>query len=43
MTFDSDESWFRDIYPKLASAIQRISGARLVHEREPEGGPSPLT
>jgi hypothetical protein len=43
MTFDSDESWFRDVYPKLTSAIQRIRGARLVHEREPEGGPSPLT
>ncbi len=37
MTFDSDESYFRDVYPKLASAIQRINGAHLVHEREAEG------
>ena len=39
MAFDSDGSWFWDVYPKLASAIQRIRGAQLVHEREPEGGP----
>lgn len=39
MAFDSDESWFWDLYPKLASAIQRIRGAQLVHEREPEGRP----
>jgi len=39
MAFDSDESWFQDVYPKLVSAIQRIKGAQLVREREPEGGP----
>ena len=38
MAFDSDESWFQDVYPKLVSAIQRIKGAQLVREREPEGG-----
>lgn len=31
MAFDSDESWFWDLYPKLASAIQRIRGAQLVY------------
>jgi hypothetical protein len=39
MAFDSDESWFWVVYPKLASAVRRIRGAQLVHEREPEGGP----
>lgn len=39
MAFDSDESYFWDVYPKLAAAVQRIKGAQLVHEREPEGGP----
>jgi hypothetical protein len=39
MTFDSDESYFWDVYPKLGRAIQRLKGAGLVHEREPEGGP----
>jgi hypothetical protein len=39
MAFDSDESYFRDVYPKLGAAMQRIKGARLVHEREPDGGP----
>ena len=34
MAIDSDESWFRDVYPKLASAIRRIKGAHR-HEREP--------
>ncbi len=35
MAFDSDESWFHDVYPKLASALRRIEGAQLAHEREP--------
>lgn len=39
MGFDPNESYFWDVYPKLATAIQRIKGARLGHEREPEGGP----
>jgi hypothetical protein len=39
MAFDSDESYFWDVYPKLAAAMQRIRGAQLVHERDPEGGP----
>jgi hypothetical protein len=39
MAFDSDESYFWDVHPKLAAAIQRIKGAKLVHEREPEDGP----
>jgi len=36
MAIDSEESWFRDVYPKLASAIRRIKGAHLAHERESE-------
>lgn len=39
MAFDSDESWFHDVHPKLASAIWRIKGAQLAHEREKEPGP----
>jgi hypothetical protein len=39
MAFDSDESYFWDVYPKLGAGIQRLRGASLVHEREPEGGP----
>jgi hypothetical protein len=39
MAFDSDESYFWDVHPKLGAAIQRLKGARLVHEREAEGGP----
>lgn len=38
-TFDSDESYFWDVYPKLAAAVRRIKGAQLVQERESEGGP----
>jgi len=37
MAFDSDESYFWHVYPKLAAGIQRLRGARLAHEREPEG------
>jgi hypothetical protein len=40
MAFDSDESWFQDVHPKLASAIRHIKGTQLVLEREPEGGPA---
>jgi hypothetical protein len=39
MAFDADESWFQDVYSKLASAIRRIKGAQLAHEREPESEP----
>jgi len=39
MVFDSDESYFWDVYPKLGGAIRRLKGAWLVHEREPEGWP----
>jgi hypothetical protein len=40
MAIDSEESWFADVYPKLASALRRIGGARLVHEKEPEPQPA---
>lgn len=39
MAFNSDESYFWDVYPKLAAAFQRFRGAQLVHERKPDGGP----
>ena len=39
MAFDSDDSWFRRVYPKLAAALQRIRGAKLVHERDPDWEP----
>lgn len=34
MAFDSDESWFHDVYAKLASAFRRIKSAQLAHERK---------
>lgn len=39
MAFDPDESWFRDFYPKLASAFRRIKSAQLEYEREPQPEP----
>jgi hypothetical protein len=40
MAIDSEESWFQDVYPKLASALRHIGGARLVHEQEPHREPA---
>ena len=34
--FDSEESYFWDVYPKLAAAMRKIKGAKLVHERKPQ-------
>lgn len=39
MAIDSEESWFQDVYPKLASALRRVRGALLVHEKEPRQEP----
>ena len=39
MLIDSEESYFWKVYPKLTKALARIKGARLVHEREPDGEP----
>jgi hypothetical protein len=39
MAFDSDESYFWDVHPELRAAMQKLKGARLVHEREADGGP----
>ena len=39
LSFDSDESYFWEIRPKLARAFHRIRSARLVQEREADGGP----
>jgi hypothetical protein len=36
MPFDSEESWFWDVHPTLASAFHKIEGARLLCEREAE-------
>lgn len=38
--FDSEESWFWDVHPTLASAFQHIKGARLLYEREAEPEPA---
>lgn len=39
MTFDSEESYFWDIHPRLTRAFQRVKGVRLLHELEADGGP----
>jgi len=39
MSFDSDESCFCAVYPKLQRAFHRIPHAQLLQEREPAGGP----
>jgi hypothetical protein len=39
LSFDSDESYFCEIYPKLSKVFHRIRNARLVQEREANGGP----
>ena len=36
-SFDSDESYFWEVHPKLSRDLHRINGLRLVHEREAEG------
>jgi hypothetical protein len=40
IAIESEESWFQDVYPKLASALRRVGGARLVREKEPEAQPA---
>lgn len=39
MPFDSDESYFCVVHPKLQRAFHRIPHAQLLQEREPMGGP----
>ena len=39
MTFDSNKSYFWDVYPKLDYALHRLKNARIVHEIEPEVEP----
>src|SRR5713226_7953346 len=39
MSFDSEDSWFWDVHPKLVRAFHRLKGARLLNERFPEGLP----
>jgi hypothetical protein len=39
LSFDSDGSYFCELYPKLSRALHRIRNARLVQEREAGGGP----
>ncbi len=38
-SFDSDESYFWEVHPKLSKAFHRIRNARLISEREGDGGP----
>ncbi len=39
MTFDSDESYFRDVETGISAAMHRLKGVRLVHERTHSGEP----
>ena len=39
MTFDSEDSYFGDVYPTLAAALRRIKGSHLAHEIEAEAEP----
>ena len=39
MTFVPNESYFWDVYPKLGTSMQRLKGAGLVPEIQPEGRP----
>jgi len=39
LSFDSDESYFYEVYSKLSRAFRRIRDGRLVQEREADGGP----
>jgi hypothetical protein len=39
LSFDSDESYFCEISPKLSRVFHRIRNARLIQEREADGGP----
>ena len=39
LSFDSDESYFYAVHPKLSRAFRRLPSAQLLHEREAEGGP----
>jgi hypothetical protein len=39
MSFDADESYFYDVYPKLVSALHRIKSVHHIHEREADPGP----
>jgi len=36
MCFDSEESWFWDVHPKLAGAFHRLHGASLLYQHEAE-------
>jgi hypothetical protein len=39
MSFDQDESYFFELHSRLSRALRRIRNARLVYEREADGGP----
>jgi len=39
LSFDSDESYFCEVHPKLSGAFHRLRNTRLVCEREADGGP----
>ena len=39
MPLDTDESYFFELHPKLSRALHHIWNARLVYEREADGGP----
>jgi hypothetical protein len=39
LLFDSENSWFWKVQPKLKHALARIAGGRLVYELEADGKP----
>ena len=39
MSFDPDESYFSRLHPNLSRALGRIRNARLLYERDADGGP----
>lgn len=39
MSVDLEESWFWDLHPRLARAFDRLTGARMLHQRRAEGVP----
>lgn len=39
LSFDSDESYFCEVHPKLSLAFPRIPHVQLLQERDAEGGP----
>jgi len=39
LSFDTDESYFHGVYPRLSRAFRHMKNSHLIHEREADGGP----